>query len=62
MSRLTAGERRAMPKSEFAGPGRSYPIPDKSHAVFAKEMAAKHASPEVRAKVDRLANAMLKKG
>lgn len=62
MARLTSGQRKAMPKTEFAGPNRSYPIPDKSHAVFAKEMAAKHASPGVRAKVDRLANAMLNKG
>lgn len=32
MSRLSAADRRSMPKSEFAGPGRSFPIPDKNHA------------------------------
>lgn len=32
MSRLTAAQRRALPSSTFAGPNRSYPIPDKKHA------------------------------
>lgn len=64
MARLTAAERRALPKSDFAvpskapGPG-SYPIPDKKHAAVAKGEAAKHASPAVEAKVDRKANKKL---
>lgn len=35
MSRLTAADRKALPKSDFAIPGR-FPIPDKSHAVAAE--------------------------
>jgi hypothetical protein len=35
MGRLTAGQRDKMPKSQFAGPGRSFPIPDKGHAKAA---------------------------
>lgn len=32
MARLTAGQRKALPSSTFAGPGRSFPIPDAKHA------------------------------
>ena len=32
MAKLTIRMRKALPKSEFAGPDGSYPIPDKSHA------------------------------
>jgi len=32
---LTADKRRSMPKSEFAGPGRSFPINDANHARLA---------------------------
>ena len=31
MSKLTAGKRRGMPKSQFAGPGKSFPVNDKTH-------------------------------
>lgn len=62
MARLTAAQRKKLPKSTFAGPGRSYPIPDKSHAKAAKSMAARFASPAVRAKVDAKANKVLGKG
>jgi hypothetical protein len=40
MSKLTSKERDKLPKDEFAGPGRSYPVPDKAHAVDAKARAA----------------------
>lgn len=40
MAKLSGKARKALPKSEFAGPGRSYPIPDKSHAANAKARAA----------------------
>lgn len=33
--KLTAAKRKAMPKKEFAGPGKSFPIPDKTHARLA---------------------------
>lgn len=32
MAKLTAETRNAIPGNEFAGPDRSYPIEDKSHA------------------------------
>ena len=32
MARLTARARNKLPAKTFAGPGRSFPIPDKSHA------------------------------
>lgn len=33
--KLTAAKRKAMPKKSFAGPGRSFPISDKTHARLA---------------------------
>ncbi len=35
MSRLTAKDRKKLPAKTFAGPHRSFPIPDKSHAEAA---------------------------
>jgi hypothetical protein len=35
MAKLTAKQRKSLPKSTFAGPGRSFPIPDKNHAKAA---------------------------
>jgi hypothetical protein len=39
MSKLTSSVRNKLPKSEFAGANRSYPIPDRSHAANAKARA-----------------------
>jgi hypothetical protein len=39
MSKLTSKERNHLSKSEFAGPDRSYPVPDRSHAANAKARA-----------------------
>jgi len=39
MSKLTSKGRNALPAKDFAGPGRSYPVPDKSHAAAAKSRA-----------------------
>ncbi len=44
MARLTTGARDALPARDFAGPGRSYPVPDKSHAANAKARASEEAS------------------
>lgn len=41
MAKLTTGARQALPAKTFAGPNRSFPIPDKSHAVAAIQDAAK---------------------
>lgn len=39
MSKLTSKQRNRIPDSEFAGPDRSYPIEDRSHAANAKARA-----------------------
>lgn len=41
MARLTAKQRKSLPASKFAGPGRSYPIPDANHAKEAKIQASR---------------------
>ncbi len=41
MARLTARQRKKIPSSEFAGPGRSFPIPDKAHAVAAERLVGR---------------------
>lgn len=51
MAKLTAAARKAIPSSEFAGPDRSYPIEDKSHARNALARASQHASPALRKKI-----------
>lgn len=49
--RLTTKERNRIPKGEFAGPDRSYPIPDKSHARNALSRVSANGSPAVKARV-----------
>ena len=39
MSELSSAQRNALPGSVFAGPDRSYPVPDASHAANAKARA-----------------------
>ena len=51
MSKLSSGARKRLPKSAFAGPDRSYPIPDKSHARNALARASQFASPSLKAKI-----------
>ena len=57
MAKLTAKARNALPGKAFAGPDRSYPIQDASHARNALARVSQHGSPavkaEVRAKVKR---------
>ena len=57
MAVLTTKARKALPSSAFAGPDRSYPIPNASHARNALARASQNASPElqekIRAKVKR---------
>lgn len=40
MAKLTAKARKALPAKDFAGPGRSFPIENKSHAANAKARAS----------------------
>lgn len=55
MAKLSAEGRRELPGSAFAGPKRSYPINDESHARNALSRVSANGSPalkaEVRAKV-----------
>lgn len=39
MAKLTSRQRDNLPASQFAGADRSYPIPDRSHAINAKARA-----------------------
>lgn len=65
MAKLTSGQRKALPKSDFAGPGRSYPVNDRSHAANAKARAtqmvkAGKLAPSTAAKIKAKANRVLK--
>ena len=51
MAKLTAARRNKLPASTFAGPDRSYPINDMSHARNALARASQHASPELKAHI-----------
>jgi hypothetical protein len=51
MAKLTAAERKKIPGKEFAGPDRSYPIEDKSHARNALSRVSQHGSSALKAKV-----------
>ena len=62
MAKLTAKARKAIPTSKFAGPNRSYPIPDKAHAANAKARASQFASPALKSRIDAKANKVLGKG
>jgi hypothetical protein len=56
MAKLTSKKRNSLPKSEFAGPDRSFPIPDASHARNALARVANKPEAEkekVRAAVHR---------
>jgi hypothetical protein len=50
MAKLTAATRNAIPTKDFAGPDRSYPINDASHARNALARVA-NKSPALKAKV-----------
>lgn len=51
MAKLKAATRNALPESSFAGPNRSYPIEDASHARNALARASQFASPELKSKI-----------
>lgn len=66
MAKLTTKTRKAIPNSKFAGPGRSYPVEDKSHAANAKARAtqqvkAGNLSPSTAASIKAKANKVLGK-
>jgi hypothetical protein len=51
MAKLTAKARNKIPSKDFAGPDRSYPIEDASHARNALARVSQHGSPALKAKV-----------
>lgn len=51
MAKLTTKARKALPKSSFAGPDRSYPIEDAVHARDALSRVSANGSPELKAHV-----------
>ncbi|MGH9475440.1 MAG: hypothetical protein ACRD1C_03805 [Terriglobales bacterium] len=54
MSVLTTKERKVLPSSKYALPGkRAYPIPDAAHARNALARAAQDASPHEQAVIRR---------
>lgn len=66
MARLSTKARKSLPAKDFAGKGRSYPIPDKSHAANAKARAtqamnAGRMSKGTEARIDAKANRKLGK-
>jgi hypothetical protein len=66
MATLSTKQRKALPKSDFALPGkRAYPVPDASHAANAKARAtqavkAGRMSQSTAQKIDAKANKVLK--
>ena len=66
MAKLTTKKRNKLPSSEFAGPDRSYPVNDKSHARNAKARASEEEkkgklSKSSKEKIDAKANKVLGK-
>jgi hypothetical protein len=54
MAKLTSAKRKSLPATSFAGPDRSYPIPDESHARNALARASgKPIEAKIRAKVHK---------
>ena len=51
MAKLKAATRNKLPASSFAGPDRSYPVEDESHARNALARVSQHGSPELQAEV-----------
>lgn len=65
MAKLTAKTRNKLPASTFAGPDRSYPIPDAGHAKNAKARASEafnagRMSSSQKSKIDAKADKKLK--
>jgi hypothetical protein len=51
MAKLTARARNTLPAKSFAGPDRSYPINDMSHARNALSRVSQFGSPELKSKI-----------
>ena len=67
MAKLSTAQRKHLPASEFAGPGRSYPVNDKAHARnalarAAQQVKAGNLSSSAAAKIRAKAHAKLHTG
>jgi len=51
MAKLSSADRKALPAKDFAGPDRSYPINDMSHARNALSRVSQFGYPELKEKV-----------
>jgi len=51
MAKLTSKERNALPETEFALPGRRYPIEDSTHAADARSRVEANGTPEEKKRV-----------
>ncbi len=65
MAKLTTTQRNKIPASKFAGPDKSYPVENKSHAKDAKARASEmfnkgKISGSEKAKIDAKADRVLK--
>jgi len=65
VARLSASQRKKLPKSSFAGPGRSFPVEDKAHAQAAlrlvgRAVRAGHITPAQADAIKAMARAKLK--
>lgn len=67
MARITAAQRRALPKSRFGLPEKapgsgSYPMRNRKQAAVAKAYATRFATPSEKKRIDAKANAILHRG
>lgn len=67
MGKLTTSQRKKLPEKDFAGPDRSYPVNNRSHAGNAKARASQavkagRMSKDEEEKIDAKANRVLKGG
>ena len=51
MAKLTAAARNAIPTKDFAGPDRSYPVEDRSHAVNALSRVSQFGTADLKRQV-----------
>lgn len=55
-AKISAKRRAKLPASDFAGPNRSYPVPDRAHVGIAAGLAAMHgASSKIEGKIKKIA-------
>jgi hypothetical protein len=47
MAKLSASKRQSLPKKDFAGPGRSFPVNDKAHARAAIMLSGHAPDPAI---------------